>query len=133
MCRSEGLNQKIPKSMGAHVARSSDEWAQRPYLSDSADPHHFIRSTMRRRIGMSVPLILALAPPAMAQSPMPAGPTSPPPIIQRTREIVKVGRGDAHEVNEHGWAAAYAKAKVPYYGIALTAMTGPNDAWFMFG
>jgi hypothetical protein len=64
---------------------------------------------------------------------MPAGPTSPPPIIQRTREIVKVGRGDAHEVNEHGWAAAYAKAKVPYYGIALTAMTGPNDAWFMFG
>ena len=88
---------------------------------------------MRRRIGMFVPLIIALAPPAMAQSPMPAGPSSPPPIIQRTREIVKVGRGDAHEANEHAWAAAYAKAKFPYYGIAMTAMTGSNDAWFMFG
>jgi hypothetical protein len=88
---------------------------------------------MRRRIGMSVSLILALAPPAMAQSPMPAGPTAPPPILQRIREIVKVGRGDAHEVNEHAWAVAYAKAKLPYYGIAMTSMTGPSDAWFMFG
>jgi hypothetical protein len=119
--------------MGAHVARNSDKWAQRPYLSDSADPHHFIRSTMRRRIGMSVPLILALAPPAMAQSAMPAGPTTPPPIIQRYREMVKVGRGDAHEANEKGWSAAYAKAKIPYFSVAMTAMTGPNDAWFMSG
>ena len=88
---------------------------------------------MQRRILTSVSLVLALAPPAMAQSAMPAGPTAPPPILQRIREIVKVGRGDAHETNEHAWASAYAKAKLPYFGVAMTAMTGSNDAWFMNG
>jgi hypothetical protein len=86
---------------------------------------------MRRRIGMSVVLILAFAPPAMTQSTVPAGPTPPAPIIQRWREMVKVGRGDAHAANEKGWSAAYAKAKAPYFSLAMTAMTGPNDAWFL--
>lgn len=88
---------------------------------------------MRRRIGMSVPLVLGIATLATAQSPMPAGNTAPPPIIQRFREVLKVGHGDAHEANEKGWSAAYAKAKVPYYSVAMTAMTGSNDAWFVSG
>jgi len=41
-----------------------------------------------------------------------------------------VGRSDAHEVNEHGWSLAYAKSKLPVYGIAMTAMTGSSEAWF---
>jgi hypothetical protein len=87
---------------------------------------------MRRRISMSVPLLLGIATLAPAQS-MPAGPTPPPPIIQRFRESVKIGRNDAHEANERVWAAAYAKSGLPAYSIALTAMTGSNDAWWMSG
>lgn len=88
---------------------------------------------MRRRIGMSVPLVLGIAALATAQSPMPAGNTGPPPIIQRYREVVKVGRGDAHEANEKGWSGAYAKAKVPVFSVAMTAMSGSSDAWFLSG
>jgi hypothetical protein len=87
---------------------------------------------MRRRISMSVPLLLGIATLASAQS-MPAGPTPPPPIIQRFRESVKIGRNDAHEANERVWAAAYAKSGLPAYSIAMTAMTGSNDAWWMSG
>jgi hypothetical protein len=88
---------------------------------------------MRRRVWMSVPLLLANAILAMAQSKMPAGPGSPPLILQRFREVVKIGRNDAHEALEHTWANAYAKSKLPVYSIAMTSMTGPNDAWWMSG
>lgn len=86
---------------------------------------------MRRRIPMSAPLLLGLATIATAQSTMPAGPTPPPPILQRFRESVKIGKGDAHEANERAWAVAYANSKLPIYSVAMTAMTGPNDAWWM--
>jgi hypothetical protein len=86
---------------------------------------------MRRRIPLSALLVLGTASLATAQSPMPAGPTPPPPIIQRFREMVKIGRADAHEANERAWAGAYAKTKLPYYSIALTSMSGPNDAWWL--
>jgi len=86
---------------------------------------------MRRR-SMSGLLLLGMATYATGQS-MPAGPTPPPPLIQRFREVVKVGRADAHEANEHAWANAYAKSKIPVYSIALTSMTGTNDAWWMSG
>lgn len=88
---------------------------------------------MRRRISMSAPLLLGIATFATAQSSMPAGPTPPAPLIQRFREMVKVGHADAHEANERAWAVAYAKTKLPYYSIAMTAMTGPNDAWWLSG
>ena len=88
---------------------------------------------MRRRISLSAVLLLGTSTLATTQSPMPAGPTSPPPIIQRFREMVKVGHADAHEANERAWAGAYAKTKLPYYSIALTSMSGPNDAWWLSG
>lgn len=88
---------------------------------------------MRRRISLSALLLLGTATLATTQSPMPAGPTPPPPIIQRFREMVKVGHADAHEANERAWAGAYAKTRLPYYSIALTSMTGPNDAWWLSG
>jgi hypothetical protein len=80
---------------------------------------------------MSAPLLLGIATFATAQSTMPAGPTPPPPLLQRFREAVRVGKGDAHEANERAWAAAYANSKLPIYSVAMTAMTGPNDAWWM--
>ena len=88
---------------------------------------------MRSRISLSALLLLATSALATAQSPMPAGPSSPPAIIQRSREMMKVGHSDAHEANERAWAGAYAKTKLPFYSIALTSMTGPNDAWWMSG
>ena len=88
---------------------------------------------MRRRISLSALLLMGTSTLATTQSPMPAGPTSPPPIIQRFREMVKVGHADAHEANERAWAGAYAKTKLPYYSIALTSMSGPNDAWWLSG
>jgi hypothetical protein len=80
---------------------------------------------------MSAPLLLGIATFATAQSTMPAGPTPPPPLLQRFREAVKIGKGDAHEANERAWAVAYANSKLPIYSVAMTAMTGPNDAWWM--
>jgi hypothetical protein len=80
---------------------------------------------------MSAPLLLGIATFATAQSTMPAGPTPPPPLLQRFREAVRVGKGDAHEANERAWAVAYANSKLPIYSVAMTAMTGPNDAWWM--
>jgi hypothetical protein len=80
---------------------------------------------------MSAPLLLGIATFATAQSTMPAGPTPPPPILQRARELVKVGHGDAHEANERAWSAAYANSKLPFYSVAMTSMTGTNDAWWM--
>jgi hypothetical protein len=68
---------------------------------------------------------------AMAQSKMPAGPGSPPLILQRFRKVVKTGRNDAHEALEHTWANADAKSKLPIY--SMTSMTGPNDAWGVSG
>ena len=61
---------------------------------------------MRRRISMSVPLLPGITTFATAQPTMPADPTPPPPLIQRFREAVKVGKDDAHEANERAWARA---------------------------
>jgi hypothetical protein len=74
-------------------------------------------------------LLLWSAPGAiMAQTPMP---TSQPGILTIFREDVKYGHNADHEKTEMGWPAAYAKAKAPGTYIALTSMTGPNEAWFV--
>jgi len=58
-------------------------------------------------------------------------PTSQPAMLTIYREQVKVGRGAEHERIEAGWPAAYAKAKSPNYYLAMTSLTGPNEAWFI--
>jgi hypothetical protein len=58
-------------------------------------------------------------------------PTSQPPMITIVREQVKLGRGTEHERIEAGWPAAFAKAKSPVYYLAMTSLTGPNEAWFV--
>ena len=88
---------------------------------------------MRRSIGVpaSVVFVIAAMSPVCAQ--MPAGPSPPPPIVQRFREMTKVGHGDAHEANERAWSAAYARSRIPMYGVAMTSMAGPSDVWFISG
>jgi len=58
-------------------------------------------------------------------------PTSQPGLLTIIREEVKLGRGAEHERIEAGWPAAFEKAKSPATYIALTAMTGMNEVWFV--
>lgn len=58
-------------------------------------------------------------------------PTSQPNMITITREDVKTGHNAMHAAFEAGWPAAYAKAKSPYYYLAMVAMTGPNESWYV--
>lgn len=77
-------------------------------------------------------LLLALAmtcvPLALAQNGLP---TAQPKRLTIIREQVKVGHGAGHARHEAGWPAAFEKAKSPDYYIALTSMTGPQEAWYL--
>jgi hypothetical protein len=58
-------------------------------------------------------------------------PTSQPAQLMIVREQVKLGRGAEHARIETGWPAAYAKAKSTDYYLAMTTLTGGNEAWFL--
>jgi len=59
--------------------------------------------------------------------------TPPPKVLSIFREDVKASRASAHKKLEAGYVAALRKANWPVYGIALTPVAGPSDAWFMTG
>ena len=61
----------------------------------------------------------------------PAAAEAPPKVLQIIREEVKPGKGAAHEKIEAGWPAAFHKANGAGYYIAMTAQSGPNEAWFV--
>lgn len=75
-------------------------------------------------------LLLSLAPPAPAQEQAAGG---PPRVLNIIREVVKPGKGAAHEKIEVGWPRAFAKAKWSVHYLAMTTVTGPNEAWFIEG
>lgn len=85
---------------------------------------------MRKTLGLvGVTLLLvSTAPRAAAQEPPP-----PPKVLQIIREDVKPGKAAAHEKIEAGWPRAFAKANWPTHYLAMTAMTGPSEAWFVVG
>ncbi len=56
--------------------------------------------------------------------------TSPPPMLRIIREDIKPGRGAAHERIEAGYVRAFSKSKYPNY-LAMTSLTGPDQAWFL--
>jgi hypothetical protein len=58
-------------------------------------------------------------------------PSSQPNRLTIIREQVKVGQGAAHAKHEAGWPAAFAKANSPDTYIALTSLTGANEAWYL--
>jgi len=58
-------------------------------------------------------------------------PTSQPNFLQIIIEDVKVGHDDDHSKLEAGWPAAFEKAKAPYYGMGMVAVTGSPQAWFL--
>ncbi len=58
-------------------------------------------------------------------------PTTQPALLTIYREQVKPGRSADHERIEAGWPAAFAKGKSPNYYLAMTSLTGGDEAWFL--
>src|SRR5581483_5904038 len=54
-----------------------------------------------------------------------------PRVIRIYREDIKEGKYGAHEKTESNFMQAAAKAKYPAHILGMTAMTGPNQAWFL--
>jgi hypothetical protein len=63
-----------------------------------------------------------------AQQPVP-----PPNVITIFEENVKVGKEPAHEKLETNWARASAAAKWPGSTVAMKAIAGPPQAWYVTG
>jgi hypothetical protein len=71
--------------------------------------------------------VLAARVPSSAQD---LAPEAPAKILQIIREEIKAGRATAHEKFESGYVKAYRAAKrAPY--LAMSTLTGPNEAWFI--
>ena len=58
-------------------------------------------------------------------------PKTQPKLLTIMCEEVKAGRNAEHSKYEAGWPAAFEKAKSPDYYLALTSLTGPNEAWYL--
>lgn len=70
----------------------------------------------------------------VAMDVIPAGaqaPDDPSPYVRITREEVRAGKGAAHAANEAAWAAAMLKGQSPSGWLGMSALAGPNEAWFI--
>lgn len=54
-------------------------------------------------------------------------------MLQIYVEKVKPGHSAAHEKVELGWPKAYRASKNPASYLAMTSISGPNEAWFISG
>jgi hypothetical protein len=79
-------------------------------------------------LAVAVVVAVALSSAGWAQT---AGVNSPPKVLQIFREEVKPGKVAAHEKIEVGWPQAFTKANFPYHYLAITSLTGPNEAWYL--
>ena len=71
-----------------------------------------------------------------ALSPVLLGAQAAPPapaynVLTVFRETVKPGKGVAHNAHEEAWARAVAGAKPPNGFLAMTAMSGAPESWYM--
>jgi hypothetical protein len=85
-----------------------------------------------RRVAMGVlgAFLMAGVLPLVAQD---DGARPAPKMLQIYREMVKPGRGAAHEKLEAGWPKAYKNSKNSAHYLAMTSITGPSEAWFVSG
>jgi hypothetical protein len=58
-------------------------------------------------------------------------PTEPPAVLRITREVVKPGKNAAHDKTESMFVRAATHAKYPAHYIAMNAIAGPNEVWFL--
>ena len=83
---------------------------------------------MNNRFRSFVVATIMLAPMVLAAQDMKS-----PKWITIGREVVKPGKDAAHTKHEAAWARAYEAAKIPAATLAMVAMSGPNEAWWMTG
>ena len=83
---------------------------------------------MRKFVAAATLFALALPLVAVAQQEQ-----GPPKVLVIYREDVKAGKNLAHAKNEAAWAQAVAHAKWPVHYLAMTTMSGSNQAWFSYG
>jgi hypothetical protein len=83
------------------------------------------------RISLSFWLLSALALGGSNQVLSEDLPSTQPKLLTIVREEVKVGRNAEHAKHEAGWPAAFEKAKSTDYYLAMTSLTGPNEAWYV--
>lgn len=72
-------------------------------------------------------LVAGVSATALAQAP----PVTQPKFLHIFREQVKPARMAEHAQWETGWPAAAEKAKSPYSYLALAAITGPQEVWYV--
>lgn len=73
--------------------------------------------------------VTMLAPAALGAQAAPEAPVFN--VLTVFRETVKPGKGSAHDAHESAWARAVAAAKPPTPYIAMTAMSGSPETWYM--
>jgi hypothetical protein len=86
---------------------------------------------MRKQIlpFMLVPFVLGVVVIAQSQEAM----MKPPKVLTMTREVLKTGKGAAHEKWEAGWPRMFAKANWPTYYLAMSSITGEPRVLFFTG
>ena len=83
---------------------------------------------MNIRFRSFVAAAILLVPNLVAAQQMPS-----PKWITVGREVVKPGKDAAHMKNEAAWARASEAAKTPVAQLAMVAISGPNEAWWLTG
>jgi hypothetical protein len=75
--------------------------------------------------------IAALSGIAVLGLPVYAQEMKPAPVLNIIREAIKEGRTTAHEKVEGDWAATLRRANHPARYVALAAMSGTSEVWFV--
>lgn len=89
---------------------------------------------MKKTLFLAVAVCLALSCASLAGAQTSAAaPGTPPKVLTIFREDVKVGKAAAHEKFETNFVKAAARAKWPTYYLAMTALAGPSEAWYLTG
>jgi hypothetical protein len=102
-----------------------------PFASHLAGEREQEDQPMKRTLRTTLLLTAVSAAPLAAQAVM--NPPPPPPVLWVQRELVKAGKGPAHNDYEAGWPAAFGKANWPTNYLGANALTGSNEAWFFIG
>lgn len=84
---------------------------------------------MRHYVGRLSLAVVVLVPALANAQDRPAAPAVN--VLTVYRETVKPGKGSAHDAHEVGWAGALAAAKYPTAMLAIKAMSGAPENWYM--
>jgi len=86
-----------------------------------------VKKMMKRLLGIVALSALNFAPLFSQEQ----GQGGPPPVLQILHEVIKQGKGAAHEKTEMEYVRAFHKAKFPGHYLGLDALSGQADAWFL--